>query len=803
MAAVLLGLPSIIRSEPYGIINPHAHIGYITHVQRQEDADKILDSLIAEANQQQDASSTTDHGRESDFIVDDGEQDEDEQQVVRTKLHDPKAILYELGFIDKFSWKEDDDDTTTYRHLFPQCSLYGNRGQHLKHISRIEYASLVTFSKPSKSESRRSDEFAFGDGFLLNGLAVQKIMAKQRTPLVIRKPPRHPGKRPSTRSKRYESWLENANRYAEFFLVLFRPEPDCYEKKHVNTYEYTWDALESFVNDLEQDNSIISKFRLMAMHTRMKGFVTSFRSKLILTKYRSRDADKWNRRQLQDWETRDAWERKEGEVNKIIDQYLFKVQHNDLGVQKTNRLHRKLAHSTKVTDAFAETFNAHKASYSNSYKPFPTRNMQRPCTFADTPPDIQDMGTRIRRFDKEGLPPTAAYKKPYSYHLLPNTTRRRKHRESLKDFKPRQRELYELYKNYLKNPNKATSAPPPIVMLHGGAGTGKSTLLKAILDYAHFKKIDTVRSAFNSINALHIRGETTWLLLYMDGSDKNNFQGMGNNDIPKFRTTIEKTKLIVVDELSNQAPWHLAKLDKSCQQARNSDLPFGGIPVILCGDLMQLEPVRAGLSFPAAVIEMCENVWCKPSSKHLRYMRAKENKKKKTEQDEDPDLKPKRFDKQHPFHRGASIIRNARLFQLEEQVRSDDPQHAKFVTKLFRCKRPRMEELRAIPLLTENDFSDPTSPWFKAPILVLTHRERHSLTHYAAIRYAKATGRPVICWKSHTENWKQAPPEHLKHKAYNTRAFTSTGWKAWTPSSTTPSANSSASSMRNLLPATA
>ena len=53
--------------------------------------------------------------------------------------------------------------------------------------------------------------------------------------------------------------------------------------------------------------------------------------------------------------------------------------------------------------------------------------------------------------------------------------------------------------------------------------------------------------------------------------------------------------LVIVEEVSNQAPWHLARLDALCRQAsENIAEPFGGCLVLLVGDLTQLGPVEAG-----------------------------------------------------------------------------------------------------------------------------------------------------------------------------------------------------------------
>ena len=108
-----------------------------------------------------------------------------------------------------------------------------------------------------------------------------------------------------------------------------------------------------------------------------------------------------------------------------------------------------------------------------------------------------------------------------------------------------------MYKCYINDPDNSESQPPPVLMLHGGAGTGKSTVLKAILNYADFKGISTIRSAFNTINALHINGDTTASLLHLSARDANELIGMQPTEIRDFAAKLASSLFIVVDELSN------------------------------------------------------------------------------------------------------------------------------------------------------------------------------------------------------------------------------------------------------------
>ena len=73
MAAVLLRLPSIIRSEVYGYLNPEAGIFYRTHIQMEEDREARLDRLLHEANDLQDQRDYATAAELEDFIVQDSE----------------------------------------------------------------------------------------------------------------------------------------------------------------------------------------------------------------------------------------------------------------------------------------------------------------------------------------------------------------------------------------------------------------------------------------------------------------------------------------------------------------------------------------------------------------------------------------------------------------------------------------------------------------------------------------------------------------------------------------------------------
>jgi hypothetical protein len=85
----------------------------------------------------------------------------------------------------------------------------------------------------------------------------------------------------------------------------------------------------------------------------------------------------------------------------------------------------------------------------------------------------------------------------------------------------------------------------------------------------------------------------------------------------------------------------------------------------------------------------------------------------------------------HPVADGATLVIPSRYVDLNEQVRTTDKFHAGVVAKLQRRQGMTMSDLQKYDILSNEDFSDPDSPWYTAPIIVPINRDRYNLT----IRY--------------------------------------------------------------------
>ena len=161
------------------------------------------------------------------------------------------------------------------------------------------------------------------------------------------------------------------------------------------------------------------------------------------------------------------------------------------------------------------------------------------------------------------------------------------------------------------NTNQNIPKLPPLTLVTGYPGTGKSTVIHAIRNTCKLECIPIFITTFNNINALHVGGSTYASTINLwKKTIQDEFHSMDHPRIAKFKiaTGIDNlessTRLIIIDEVSNLAPFHLAQFSVACQQATRSTLEFGGIPVIMFGDFRQLGPVKAGSNLVHHAVRM-------------------------------------------------------------------------------------------------------------------------------------------------------------------------------------------------------
>lgn len=132
------------------------------------------------------------------------------------------------------------------------------------------------------------------------------------------------------------------------------------------------------------------------------------------------------------------------------------------------------------------------------------------------------------------------------------------------------------------------------VLVTGAAGTGKSALLRYLVDHGKDRH-QTVVAAFTGTAALNVGGITLHELALQSKAYNKSIQVF--SPLPDSRelkkkniNLLETIKLLVIDEISMVRADMLDALDRAFRLAQDSSKPFGGIRIVMFGDPFQLPP---------------------------------------------------------------------------------------------------------------------------------------------------------------------------------------------------------------------
>ena len=176
---------------------------------------------------------------------------------------------------------------------------------------------------------------------------------------------------------------------------------------------------------------------------------------------------------------------------------------------------------------------------------------------------------------------------------------------------PEQRLVFDKCYKFAIDIKKARKIPtpryvePPRLIVHGGAGCGKSFLIETLsmwFEYTLKEKGDSpdfpyvLKCAFSGTAAKNIGGSTihsTFKLIYT-----NKYETLNAETKDKMIKCFQNVRVLILDEFSLLTPDILYCLNMRLQELkRDPDHFFGGVAVILLGDIMQLRPVKGRYIF--------------------------------------------------------------------------------------------------------------------------------------------------------------------------------------------------------------
>lgn len=135
------------------------------------------------------------------------------------------------------------------------------------------------------------------------------------------------------------------------------------------------------------------------------------------------------------------------------------------------------------------------------------------------------------------------------------------------------------------------------IFLTGKAGTGKTTFLRNLKDLSPKRMIIVAPTGVAAINAGGVTIHSFFQLSFgpyipqAEGGDTTKQQGFQNKFSKDKINIIRSMDLLIIDEISMVRADLLDAISDVLRRYKNRDKPFGGVQLLLIGDLQQLAPV--------------------------------------------------------------------------------------------------------------------------------------------------------------------------------------------------------------------
>jgi hypothetical protein len=144
----------------------------------------------------------------------------------------------------------------------------------------------------------------------------------------------------------------------------------------------------------------------------------------------------------------------------------------------------------------------------------------------------------------------------------------------------------------------------PFLMVHGGAGSGKSTLINVISQYVHHIMLRdgddpdcpyVLLSAFTGSAASNIEGQTLHTLFSFNFGA--GFMSLSDKMRDEKRNLYKNLKMLIIDEISLVDADMLYKIDLRIREITQMGVPLGNVAIFVLGDLMQMCPISGRYIF--------------------------------------------------------------------------------------------------------------------------------------------------------------------------------------------------------------
>ena len=791
-AAALLGMDAGMCSDIFVSYDANSHISFIFNEIKYGEYGRD----VGEEEECRSLDSSDDDDSMGSFIV---PSDEDERSVDGESIYEQQQTVVDEIMLDE-NEKADADcpyeisglegidshgngycpiykvDDGKRLEAIPNTFLYRYRGRGLRMLSRYEYYTQVRIVKNSREDTASDDAtqkkvtkgrnkakaFEFADGFDLQPSHVQMLRIKLCTLKIFSNPPPYPGKEPEDiESLGYKKWKKKADKFGAYFLVLFRPEEDLYEKNQINNYCYGWDAFVEFQHNLK-NGSYFEQMRYRTMHGYMFGWRTNARNRAILSHYRGRNRTIWSEEDKKESDgiygngyhsQNKAYSNEFGDDDDDDDDKLISftqlTSRQELTIMKNVSYSDDLANFLKnVTGTFDEAQNGTNSDISNDEKTanfYPTivrpPNKRFASEILDGSTNDEDTKTEESKIDGDDI---------NTHFNMPENIDSKIKEFLEKNVLSHDKSLavsimVEHFKMLINGAQDNYVAP--VLLVTGGPGVGKSFLVDVLDGVSKIMNAgQQLRMALYGVAAINIDGTSMHALMDIpiefNKSNQQRIKPWNKDKLRNFKRLydLDRISMIVIDEISTVKSFVAGYLNARLQEACCCDKPFGGKAIIMLGDFDQLPPA-GGSTMPEVAMSIEKEKYFKRGGTLRRLAFNK-----------------KQYEITSVCRQGVEQFTKATLINLTEQHRSEDPEHTELLNRMSAGESIGLEDLRDYKILSSHD-----KDFEFATILTPGNRERHEFNKIQSNRWAMKHGTNVIKWPRRERKWDAKPrnPFHL------------------------------------------
>ncbi|KAL7530754.1 hypothetical protein ACHAXR_003654 [Thalassiosira sp. AJA248-18] len=554
---------------------------------------------------------------------------------------------------------------------------------------------------------------------------------------------------------------------------MFRPEDELFDNtmftdvnKFVDyPYKYDWKEFVTFVNHLQADEGTpqqraINQFRLDQMVKMMQSLKMNSNAKKILYHYRGRSRDMWSPEEQEEGRQEykgdmNRTRSKNNELDEEVDN-LYQAK------QLSSRTERDIMQKVAFTDQLLNDMNqmtshlSFDASIDDNNDPI-SDNRTAPQYPVETTAFDEDLAFRI--LEKPTLESIECQSKQRTntdffsgIDSADSDTRHQRFLSFVDEKHVSEDKVYTLKVTYDHFNNvldgSAEEKESPFLLVTGAPGTGKSWLVRVIVEMAYLMGLESpIRSAWMGIAAINIGGSTIcsfWDIPFIhEDSLTGTIKPWNPDRLEAFKRKydLDRISIIILDEVSMVKPWVLAYIDARLREATQCDKPFGGKMVLMLADFDQQPPI-GGSSMPHLAMVLLR----KEYEDNNTQVRIKRTKREKLEM------------RCRLSRTGVELFKKAGLIKLDIQHRcADDAVHTALLEKMSSGASITPADLLLYDTLSKHDLT--AEEFLFGTIIVTSNYERHEINAHQATLWAKYYHTHVIRWrrKFNVNAWQGKP----------------------------------------------